>query len=114
VTWADLEPYHLITVHRSSGNRTLLDAALARANLKIQWFYEVTHLSTSLGLVEAGLGISVLPRMATPLEEHPFLITRPIRAPEVSRTIGIVRRRGASLSPAAQHFLDMLMLEWKK
>jgi DNA-binding transcriptional LysR family regulator len=114
VTWADLEPYHLITVHRSSGNRTLLDAALARANLKIGWFYEVTHLSTSLGLVEAGLGISVLPRMATPLEEHPFLITRPIMAPEVSRTIGIVRRRGASLSPAAEHFLDMLMLEWKK
>jgi len=112
VGWQDLEPYQLITVHRSSGNRTLLDAALAKSNIKLRWFYEVTHLSTSLGLVEAGLGISVLPRMATPQEEHPFLVTRPIRNPEISRTIGVVRRRGASLSPAAERFMKMLLGTW--
>lgn len=112
VGWGDLEPYHLITVHRSSGNRTLLDAALARSNIKLRWFYEVTHLSTSLGLVEAGLGISVLPRMATPQGDHPFLITRPIGQPEISRTIGVVRRRGGALSPAAERFLNMLMGTW--
>lgn len=112
VGWGDLEPYHLITVHRSSGNRTLLDAALARSNIKLRWFYEVTHLSTSLGLVEAGLGISVLPRMATPQGDHPFLITRPIVNPEISRTIGVVRRRGGALSPAAERFLNMLMGTW--
>ncbi|MER8370541.1 MAG: LysR family transcriptional regulator [Mesorhizobium sp.] len=112
VEWAELEPYHLITVHRSSGNRTLLDAALAKSNIKLRWFYEVTHLSTSLGLVEAGLGISVLPRMATPQEDHPFLITRPIRNPEISRTIGVVRRRGGTLSPAAERFLKMLIDVW--
>ncbi|MBA5801043.1 LysR family transcriptional regulator [Rhizobium changzhiense] len=112
VEWVELEPYHLITVHRSSGNRTLLDAALAKSNIKLRWFYEVTHLSTSLGLVEAGLGISVLPRMATPREDHPFLITRPIRNPEISRTIGVVRRRGGTLSPAAERFLEMLIGVW--
>ncbi|PDV86806.1 LysR family transcriptional regulator [Rhizobium sp. H4] len=112
VEWAELEPYHLITVHRSSGNRTLLDAALAKSNIKLRWFYEVTHLSTSLGLVEAGLGISVLPRMATPRDDHPFLITRPIRNPDISRTIGVVRRRGGTLSPAAERFLEMLIGVW--
>lgn len=112
VGWGDLEPYPLITVHRSSGNRTLLDAALARSNMKLRWFYEVTHLSTSLGLVEAGLGISVLPKMATPQEDHPFLVTRPIRKPEISRAIGIVRRRGGSLSPAAERFMTMLLGLW--
>ena len=112
VRWQDLEPYPLITVHRSSANRTLLDAALARSNIKLNWFYEVTHLSTSLGLVEAGLGISVLPKMATPQGEHPFLITRPIRNPEISRTIGVVRRRGGTLSPADEHFMRMLIGAW--
>jgi DNA-binding transcriptional LysR family regulator len=112
VGWAELEPYPLITVHRSSGNRTLLDAALAKSNIKLRWFYEVTHLSTSLGLVEAGLGISVLPQMATPQGEHPFLVTRPIGNPEISRMIGVVRRRGARLSPAAERFLEMLMGAW--
>ncbi len=110
--WQDLTPYPLITVHRSSGNRTLLDAALAKSNLKLRWFYEVTHLSTSLGLVEAGLGISVLPKLATPQEDHPFLVTRPIRNPEISRTIGIVRRRAGTLSPAAERFLNMLIGTW--
>lgn len=53
------------------------------------------------------LGISVLPRMATPQDDHPFLITRPISDPEISRTIGVVRRRGGTLSPAAERFLKM-------
>lgn len=34
----------------------------SRQARKLDWFYEVRHLSTSLGLVEAGLGISALPR----------------------------------------------------
>src|SRR5690606_29178322 len=93
VRWEDLLPYRLITVHRSSGNRTMLDATLARANIELQWSYEVTHLSTSLGRVEAGLGISVLPRTATPGQDHPFIVTRSLLNPQISRTIGVVRRR---------------------
>lgn len=114
VEWADLEPYRLITVARSSGNRALLDAALARENLKLSWFYEVTHLSTSLGLVEADVGISVLPKLATPETEHPILVSRPIGSPVVSRTIGVVRRRNSNLSPAAERFLNLLMSTWPK
>nr|BAT29875.1 transcriptional regulator [Aureimonas sp. AU22] len=113
LTWPDLEGHTLIVVDRSSGNRTLLDASLAKEKLKLNWFYEVTHLNTSLGLVEAGLGISVLPRLATPQDDHPFLITRPIIDPIVTRTIGIVRRRNGRLSPAAERFLSMLIRTWK-
>jgi DNA-binding transcriptional LysR family regulator len=112
VAWADVEPYHLVTVSRASGNRTLLEAALVRTRVRLRWFYEVTHLSTSLGLVEAGLGISVLPKLATPQGEHPIIVTKPIGNPQVSRTIGVVRRRGRQLSPAAQRFFDMLMTTW--
>jgi DNA-binding transcriptional LysR family regulator len=114
VTWADVEPYHLVTVSRASGNRTLLEAALVRSRVNLRWFYEVTHLSTSLGLVEAGLGISVLPKLATPQGEHPIIVTRPIGNPPVSRTIGVVRRRGRQLAPAAQRFFDMLMTTWSE
>jgi len=114
VEWAMLQDYPLITVHRSSANRTLLDAALARANIKLHWHYEAAHLSTSLGFVEAGLGVSVLPKMATPQEDHPFLVTRPLGVPHISRIIGVVRRRGFSLSPIADHFLDMLLSIWKQ
>ena len=57
VAWSDLEGQPLVAVSRTSGNR-IMDAALVRAGVSLSWSYEVTHLSTSLGLVEAGLGIS--------------------------------------------------------
>lgn len=114
VTWAHLEKHPMISVHRSSANRTLLDAALARANVQLKWSYEVTHLSTSLGLVEAGLGISVLPGLAMPQGDHPILKAIPIGGPEVSRTIGVVKRRNVTLSPAAERFLGMLVGTWAK
>ncbi len=113
LTWSDLEGQPLVAVSRTSGNRILLDTALVRAGVRLSWSYEVTHLSTSLGLVEAGLGISVLPKLATPQADHPIIVTRPIQNPEVSRTIGVVRRRGGRIAPAAERFLEMLLGTWR-
>jgi DNA-binding transcriptional LysR family regulator len=113
VRWSDLAEHLLIGVSRNSGNRTILDHALANLNVSLNWFYEVNHLSTSLGLVEAGVGISVLPRLATPQEDHPKIVTRAIIDPTVVRTIGIVERRNGRLSPAATRFRDMLLDSWR-
>lgn len=112
LTWADLQNAPLIGVSRASGNRLLLDSALSKSNIRLQWLCEVNHLSTSLGLVEAGLGASVLPKLATPQGEHPIIVTKPIGGPVVTRTIGIVERRRSRLSPVAQRFRDMLMASW--
>lgn len=111
--WTELVGYPLIGVSRNSGNRMILDNALAASKIGLNWFHEVNHLSTSLGLVEAGLGISVLPRLATPQSKHPLIVSIPIKEPVVSRTIGIVERRSGRLSPAAIRFRDMLMESWK-
>jgi DNA-binding transcriptional LysR family regulator len=114
VRWTDLADHLLIGVSRHSGNRTILDNALGNLGMRLNWFYEVHHLSTSLGLVEAGVGISVLPRLATPKDDHPTIVTRPISEPSVSRTIGIVERRNGRLSPAATRFRDILRESWVK
>lgn len=113
LTWKDLKGYAVIGVSRNSGNRMILDSALARAKVQLEFFYEVNHLTTSLGLVERGLGISVLPKLATPPSGHPTIVTKPISNPEVKRTIGIIERRSARLSPAAQQFRDMLLESWR-
>lgn len=60
VEWQELVGYKMIGVRSSSGNRLLIEQQLADKPRKLDWFYEVRHLSTSLGLVEAGLGISAL------------------------------------------------------
>ncbi|MCK9907842.1 LysR family transcriptional regulator [Microbacteriaceae bacterium K1510] len=113
LTWKDLEGHLLIGVSRNSGNRTILDAALASTKVRLNFFYEVNHLTTSLGMVERGLGISVLPKLATPPNNHATIVTKAITHPEVKRTIGIVERRGTRLSPAAQRFRTMLLESWR-
>lgn len=113
VAWEDLAAHRVITVGRTSGNRALIDNALARHALKLNWSYEITHLGSSLGLVEVGLGVAVLPKLATPASDHPIIRTMPLTHPKISRTIGVVRRRGAVLSPMAGRFLEMLLGFWK-
>ena len=112
VRWADVAPHRFITVGRLSGNRLILDAALADLKVRPRWFYEVQHLITSLGLVEAGLGVAAVPQMAVPTGQHPILAVRPLVEPTVTRMMGIIRRHGATLSPAAQQFHQLLKQRW--
>lgn len=113
LSWRQLQGYTLIGVSRASGNRTILESALVKQDVRLTFQYEVNHLTTSLGLVEQGLGVSVLPRLATPPDEHPVIVSRPIGDPPIQRTIGLVERTTARLSPAAQRFRDMLIETWQ-
>lgn len=114
LTWRNLEGHPLIRIGRdNSGNRALLDGALTKANVRLDWFYEVNNLTTSLGLVEAGLGATVLPRLATPHGRHPVIVTKPIRSPEVTRAIGIIEPRDGHISPLAKLFRDVLLADWR-
>lgn len=112
VTWEDLANLKLIGVRRSSGNRSLIDQALENVEWKPNWFYEVRHLSTSLGMVEAGLGVAVVPSLAMPTDEHHILISRPLIEPVIRRTLGLVQRRETTLSPAAEKFRERLLQRW--
>lgn len=111
-SWADLRDLRLVTVHMGSGNRTTLDAGLARAGIELRWFYEVTRLTSALALVQAGLGQSVLPRLACQGPEARDLVWRPLKGAEVVRTIGVLRRASAPLSPTASRLMALLTAAW--
>jgi len=112
VEWSLLEGESLIAVHRASRNRTLLDAELARNNISLAWRYEVAHLTTALGLIDAKLGVAVMPRMVMPRSGRSEVVWRPVVAPVVQRTIGIVQRRAGTMHPAAQQLLARLRDAW--
>jgi hypothetical protein len=44
-----------------------------------------------------------------PPDGHPTLVSVPLVDPAVSRTVGLIHRRGRSLSPAAQELYDQLL-----
>ena len=108
-TWAELNEHEYMTVAKSSGNRLLIDLALTDIPARPRWFYEVRHVSTLVALVEAGLGVAAVPRLAMPLTDHPTLVSVPLVDPAITRTVGLIRRRGRSLSPAAQQLYDLLL-----
>jgi len=105
VEWTDLKRQRLITAGQQSGNMRLLEQALHGIDWRPETAYEIDHLSTSLGLVTAGLGIAVLPRSALPLTGTTAVTLRKLVAPEVSRTLGIYRRRGRPLPRIGQQLL---------
>jgi DNA-binding transcriptional LysR family regulator len=104
VTWTELAQYDYISVSKTSGNRLLLDQALSHVPGRPQSIYEAQHVTTMLGLVEAGLGVAAVPSIAMPGADHPLLVSVPLVDPVVSRKVGLIRRKGRSLSPAAQQF----------
>ncbi len=108
VTWKALRGIDLIAVSGASGNRALLDHQLARHKIDIRGRCEVEHPSTAIALVSAGVGAAILPS-ATLLEgTHPDVRRVPLQEPVIRRTIVLIRRRNAALSPAAQAFHDLL------
>ena len=107
LAWPDLQSERLIAVARSSGNRQLLDDALAKAGIDPTYRFEVSHIATLLGMVDAGLGLAAVPRLAL-APTHPTLVGVALREPVVSRVLGLATRRGAALRPPAKMFHDHL------
>ena len=60
------------------------------------------------GLVENGLGLAVVPQLTLPRDTSSVVGVR-LDDPPVTRTIGLIRRAGRSLSPAAEAFVTLLM-----
>jgi DNA-binding transcriptional LysR family regulator len=108
VGWSELPGERLMTVARSSGNRQLMDDGLARAGLRPGFAYEVSRVSTLVGMVEAGLGLAVLPRLALPVGSHTPLAGIALRDPVITRKLGILRRHGVALHPMANILYGLL------
>ena len=109
VTWAELAAHDFIAISKSSGNRLLIDQALAAGSASLQSLYEVEHVTALRGLVEAGLGVAAVPALAMPGRGHPLLASVPLQEPVVSRHVGFIRRKGRTLSPAAQQLYDLFL-----
>jgi len=108
LAWRQLEPHPLIFVGQISGNRQLLDGALADRKLKLQYRYEVQRSSTAVGLVAQGVAAAVVPQLAIQKGAYPDLRVVALREPVVSRTLVLLLRRNAYLSPAARALYEII------
>jgi DNA-binding transcriptional LysR family regulator len=107
LTVKKIAPHPFIQMARNSSVRQALDAALHPQRLNA--VFEVEHLATVMGLVEAGLGISVVPALTLFHFQRETLVTRPLPLPSLTRTLYMVQRREGSLSVAAQTLHDLIV-----
>ena len=101
VAWAELAGQRLVSVSQQSGNRLLLDQVMAQLPEQPLAGYECNHVAGAVALVEAGLGLAVIPQLAL-RQGHREVRSVPLVAPEVWRTLGLLQRRDRVLGPPAQ------------
>ncbi len=98
--WRDIADETLIT----NGTVRLLDGTPAREVMD-RAHLSVSNMISLHALLRAGIGVTVLPRMAVD-EADPDLCFVPLDQPLVQREIGLLAARRYSLSPAARALYD--------
>lgn len=101
VPWQALQGVNLVLQDYASGSRPLIDDALARQGIEAKIVQQIGHPATLYPMVEAGIGLSVLPALALPLPQGRPLVVKRL-TPVVERQLMLVRRKNRSLSRAAE------------
>ena len=107
VRWNALAGEPLVLLDHASGSRRLIDEALRDQGVQAPVVQEVGHVTTIFRMLDAGLGISVVPTLALPPAGLQGLAVRPL-TPRVERSIVLVRRANRALAPVAQLAWDLV------
>lgn len=106
--WGDLRDQTLILPARGTGNRLLIDDALARADDRVHWVVEAGRSTTMLRLVEDGIGIGLLPRIALQNDAARGVVWRRIGQPQILRPIGLLSRTAQRPTGALADLIELL------
>lgn len=108
IRWRDLADWPLITLTRASGIRLLVEVGFETAETPLQVAYEVSQVTTALAMVEADLGISVLPTYAWAATRGHRLSTVALVEPVIQRDISLITHADRSISPSTSAFARSL------
>jgi DNA-binding transcriptional LysR family regulator len=102
VAWQDLAGHPFISLTPDNSVGQLIKRCRIDAGLELQDAYEVAYLSTVVGMVDAGLGVAVLPSYASSITRAYKIEVKKMVKPAIRREISFITRQGRTLSPAAE------------
>ncbi len=108
VCWNELADYPLVTLTRDSGIRLLVEVGFESCELPLKPAFEVAQVTTAIALVEAGLGVAVLPTYALAAARYRKVNGRQLVEPVISREIVMIHASGRTVSPAVQAFSQVI------
>jgi DNA-binding transcriptional LysR family regulator len=106
-SWAEIAEEPLIALTRESGLRALVEMGFGTLGRPARPAYEVAQVTTAVALVEAGLGVAVLPAVAQAIARDRHVALRALGSPRVARDITLIGAAGRSPTPAAQAFASL-------
>lgn len=108
VTWRDLAETRLITGVPESPTGQLIQRQLADLGIAVKPAFEVAFITTALGLVNARLGLAIVPSYGHETIRMRDVAFRKLTSPVTQREISILARRDRWMTPAAESFKDCL------
>jgi DNA-binding transcriptional LysR family regulator len=114
LTWAQLQGLPLVRIAAETGNRILIDDALGSRRETLVWRYEVQRVTSAVSLVRSRIGYAIVPQLAYDVADAADLVAIRLRAPTVTRTVGIVTSKGFAMPPAARLLCDLVVAELRR
>jgi LysR family carnitine catabolism transcriptional activator len=108
LTWSDLAAYRIASLGPGAGIREMVENNRRVAMVLPVPTYEVSTVSSLLSLVENNVGIAIFPRIATLSGIAKNLAFRPVSRPSLFRDLSLIKRKGRSLTPAADALVQCM------
>lgn len=108
VRLSELPEHKVILSSTQTSARVILERALERKRIWLRPTHETSHLSETIGLVRAQLGIAILPECAIDYVQSDMLRSIPIVEPTLTREVAIIGKAGHSFSLASRMLIETL------
>jgi DNA-binding transcriptional LysR family regulator len=108
ITADRLAQFPIVMLDSRTSVRAVTDQAFRAAKLMPNPAAEATYMMTALGMVRAGIGITLLPALAREITAEPSLRCKRINDPNFSRQVSLIKKKNRTLPPLSKAFADHL------
>lgn len=105
---ADLRRASMIAMPTGAGMRQSIDAAAMASDVAFDRTITVSQFATIFRLVQAGVGLSIVPELALAQTAYTGVVSRQLHEPRLSLRLGLLRLKDRPASPASEGFLELL------
>lgn len=109
VTWAQLLKHPFVSLTADFTKRLQADLFQHSSKLVLNPAHEVSYITTALGMVKSGFGVTAQPSRSLALLPAFGLVARPLIAPVVDRHLSLFYLNNRELSPAADSLRAFLL-----
>jgi LysR family carnitine catabolism transcriptional activator len=106
VPWRAVTEHFYIGWSEETANRFAIDTSLASVGIMLEPSLEIAQLGTMLSMVQAGVGVAAVPRLACPSSAE--ICSVALVEPEITREVGLATLERRPLTAAAKYFMGMV------